>query len=62
MIDLKEQILEIARSHADTAKAAYSSRDREVELLKSEITILEEKLRRARAEVLDLRSALRRLT
>ena len=61
MSDLKEHILEIARSHANTAKAAYSSRDREVELLKAEITLLEEKLRRSRAEVIDLRSALRKL-
>ena len=59
MNELKDLILETARSHAATAKAAYSSRDREVSLLKADITILEEKLRRARAEILDLKTRLR---
>jgi len=66
--DLREQILEVARAHAATAKAAYSSRDCEVETLRKKITeleaerlLLEDRLSRARAEVMDLRAALRRL-
>ena len=59
MNDLKDLILETTRAHADIARAAYNSREREVQLLKSEITVLEEKLRRARAEILDLKARLR---
>ncbi|HXQ32755.1 MAG TPA: hypothetical protein VN843_01915 [Anaerolineales bacterium] len=59
MNDLTNLILEQAKSYADVAKAAHASRDREVQLLKSEILLLEEKLRSARGEILDLKARLR---
>jgi chromosome segregation ATPase len=57
--DLKDLIFEQAKSYADVARAAHDSRNREVELLRHEILLLEEKLRRARAEILDLKARIR---
>jgi len=66
--DLRAEILETVRAHTETARSAYHSRDLEVETLRKKITeleaerlLLEDRLSRARAEVMDLRAALRRL-
>jgi hypothetical protein len=57
----KELVLGITRSHADIARAAYQSRDREVALLKAQIQILEHRLAEIRAENIIIRGQLRHL-
>lgn len=47
----RDLIVETARAHADTARAAYHSRDREVELLKAQIVLLENALERAKNKI-----------
>jgi hypothetical protein len=57
---LNEQLLETVRSHRDTARAAYKSRDNEVALLKGRISVLEQEIALLHCENIGLRAELRR--
>ena len=61
MDPLSEQILEIARSHADVARGAYASRDREVELLRGQLSVLQQALAQLRIDNITLRAKVKSL-
>lgn len=47
----RDLLVETARAHADTARSAYHSRDKEVELLKAQIVLLQNSLDRAKDKI-----------
>lgn len=59
-MELKELILETCKAHADTAREAYKSRDREVAILKGQIAVLIQTIADIRAENQSLRIELRK--
>ena len=44
MNDFKELILETARAHAETARAAYESREHEIAVLNGKISVLSQQI------------------
>lgn len=59
MNDLPAQILDVARSHTETAQAAWNARNREVQLLRGKISVLEQTLGQIRVENAVLRAKVR---